>query len=258
MVAEPTYGATFADVYDEWYGESDDLRAVASLLGEGRPRRVLELGVGTGRIALPLARHLRETSPNAEILVVGVDESPEMLALLASRDTGGLVRRVLGDMVLSDTLLDNTAFDQPADMFDLVVVSYNTLFNLTTANRQAACIKNAAARLANDGRLILDCCIIDPDAPGEGESTEQRGDWTLHTRSTFDHATGRVAGTTTSRHKDGRVVARPFTITYTSPYSLDAMCESAGLRLHARHASWQRAEFTDDSARHVSEYRAAR
>jgi len=252
MVEEPTnsvtYGATFADVYDEWYGESDDLPAIVSLLSEDRPRRVLELGVGTGRIAIPLARHLREGSSGAATLVMGIDESPEMLALLARRDTTGIVRTVRGDMAL----------EQPAELFDLVVVSYNTLFNLGTADRQAMCITNAASRLAEQGRLILDCCIIDPDAPSEGESIEQRGGCMLHTHSTFDRATGRITGTTTSHHDDGRVVARPFTITYNSPQSLDEMCESAGLRLRARYASWQRAAFTDDSARHVSVYHNVR
>jgi len=252
MVEEPTnsvtYGATFADVYDEWYGESDDLPAIVSLLSEDRPRRVLELGVGTGRIAIPLARHLREGSSGAATLVMGIDESPEMLALLAHRDTAGLVRTVCGDMAL----------EQPAELFDLVVVSYNTLFNLGTADRQAMCITNAASRLAEQGRLILDCCIIDPDAPSEGESTEQRGGCTLHTHSTFDRASGRITGTTTSHHDDGRVVARPFSITYNSPQSLDEMCESAGLRLRARYASWQKTAFTDDSARHVSVYHNVR
>jgi len=262
MVEEPTnsvtYGATFADVYDEWYGESDDLPAIVSLLSEDRPRRVLELGVGTGRIAIPLARHLREMSSGAETLVMGIDESPEMLALLARRDTAGLVRTVLGDMALGDSASGGTSLEQPAELFDLVVVSYNTLFNLGTADRQAMCITNAASRLAEQGRLILDCCIIDPDAPSEGESTEQRGGCTLHTHSTFDRATGRITGTTTSHHDDGRVVARPFSITYNSPQSLDEMCESAGLRLRARYASWQKTAFTDDSARHVSVYHNVR
>jgi len=189
---------------------------------------------------------------------MGIDESPEMLALLARRDTAGLVRTVLGDMTLGDSASGGTSLEQPAELFDLVVVSYNTLFNLTTLDRQAMCITNAASRLTEKGRLILDCCIIDPDAPSNGESIEQRGSCTLHTHSTFDRATGRITGTTTSHHDDGRVVARPFTITYTSPQSLDEMCESAGLSLRARYASWQRAAFTDDSARHVSVYHNVR
>ena len=89
-----TYGAAFADVYDEWYGQTDDLALVTALLGEHSPRRVLELGVGTGRVALAMA----EIVVSAGGHVVGVDESPEMLSLLASKDPRGLVTLVSGDM----------------------------------------------------------------------------------------------------------------------------------------------------------------
>ena len=175
MPEHPTYGAAFADVYDEWYCTSDDLNAVVDLLTTWKPRRVLELGVGTGRIAIPLASRLRADDESA--IVVGVDESPEMLSLLATNDSGGLVRAVLGDMV----------DDQPHEVFDLVFVSYNTLFNVVERSRQRACIAEAAARLSDGGVLVIDGCVIDTsgvitsdtNASGNitsGASTEQRGD----------------------------------------------------------------------------------
>ena len=257
MPEHPTYGAAFADVYDEWYGTSDDLNSVVDLLTTWKPRRVLELGVGTGRIAIPLASRLRADDESA--IVVGVDESPEMLSLLATNDSGGLVRAVLGDMVNN----------QPHEMFDLVFVSYNTLFNVVERSRQRACIAEAAARLSDGGVLVIDGCVIDTsgvitsdtNASGNitsGASTEQRGPWHVHTETVFDAASGAVTGSITSRHEDGRVAVRPFTITYSSPEQIDSMCAAAGLTLVSRHGSWQKTAFDDDSARHVSVYRNLR
>ena len=262
MPEHPTYGASFADVYDEWYGTSDDLNAVVDLLTTWKPRRVLELGVGTGRIAIPLAARLQADDESAT--VVGVDESPEMLALLATNDSAGLVRAALGDMVV----------DQPDEVFDLVFVSYNTLFNVVERNRQRACIAEAAARLSDGGVLIIDGCVIDTsviDTSGvmtsdinasgnitSGASSEQRGPWHVHTETVFDAASGAVTGSITSRHEDGRVAVRPFTITYSSPEEIDSMCAAAGLTLVYRYGSWQKTAFDDDSARHVSVYRNLR
>jgi len=247
MPEHPTYGAAFADVYDEWYGTSDDLNAVVDLLTTWKPRRVLELGVGTGRIAIPLAARLRADDESAT--VVGVDESPEMLALFATNDAGGLVRAVLGDMV----------DDQPHEMFDLVFVSYNTLFNVVERNRQRACIARAAERLSDGGVLVIDACVIETNSNAtSGASTEQRGPWQVHTETLFDAARGTVTGSITSRHEDGRVAVRPFTITYSSPEEIDSMCAAAGLTLVSRYGSWQKTAFDDDSARHVSVYRNLR
>lgn len=241
-----TYGAAFADVYDEWYGDSDDLDPVVNLLCESRPKRVLELGVGTGRIALALADRLAATEPlNGNVVSVhGVDESPEMLAHLRTKDPRQRIACHLGDM----------ARDQPPGPFDLVFSSYNTLFNLASPELQAECIANAAARLAAPGRLIIDACIIDPSAPSTGTTIDRRGPWILQTTSTFDPASGDVSGTTVSTHDDGRIVHRPFHITYQSPEAIDASCAKAGLQLIARYSSWQRAPFDDSSSRHVSVY----
>ena len=238
MAEHMTYGAAFADVYDEWYGQTDDLALVTALLGEHSPRRVLELGVGNGRVALEMAEIV--VSPGGQVF--GVDESPEMLSLLASKDPRRLVSLVRGDM----------AHDQPSSEFDLIFISYNTLFNLSDTTQQATCIENAASRLTPSGRLIIDACIIHPDAPTHGTTSEQRGDWHVHTTSSFDAATGIVQGTTVSTHNDGHRVQRPWRIAYQSPAAIDAVCTRAGLSLLARHASWHKAPFTDDAQRHVS------
>jgi len=241
-----TYGAAFADVYDDWYGESDDLAAVVDVLCESRPRRVLELGVGTGRIALAVAERLAATKKFATdaTMMCGIDESPEMLAQLRAKDTQQRISSHLGDMVR----------DQPPGPFDVVFLSYNTLFNLVGAQLQFECIASAATRLATPGRLVIDACIIDPNAPTSGTTNERRGPWTLQTTSTFDRTSGHVDGITLSTHDDGRVVRRPFRIGYQPPQAIDATCERAGLRLVSRYSSWRKAPFSDSSSRHVSVY----
>lgn len=246
MASESTYGAAFADVYDEWYGTSDDLDAVVALLARESPHRVLELGVGTGRLAIPLARALGDHGFQAEVL--GIDESSEMLSLLHNHEGSELISTVLGDMV----------DDQPDGPFDLIYCSYNTLFNVIGSSRQALCLANAAARLSPGGRLIIDACIIADDAPARGSSMTQRGRWKLTSESSFDSATGALTTTITSRHDDGRVVVRPTTITYSRPDAIDKMCRAAGLALHARYASWHMTTFDQSAARHVSLYRNLR
>ena len=260
MTKKLSYGAAFADVYDEWYGASDDLGDVLAVLTQSNPRRVLELGVGTGRVAIPLGRRLRETSriaadgSNATIVVVGVDESPEMLSRLAEHDVDGVVQVVQGDMV----------DDQPDVKFDLVFVSYNTLFNLVDRARQQQCIANAASRLDNNGLVVLDACVVDAGAHvdthgfAHGSSSEQRGDWHVLTETVFDTASGRITGTITSNHADGRVAVRPFSIAYSTPEEIDAMCATVGLTRIARYGSWKKTAFSDHSARHVSVYRNLR
>jgi SAM-dependent methyltransferase len=244
MTPPITYGAAFADVYDEWYGDTDDLAAVVALLCEHNPKRVLELGVGTGRIALALAAAI---TPNAGY-VVGLDESPEMLAILAGKDEHTLITQVRGDMVT----------DQPAGPFDLIVFSYNTLFNVNDSQQQAMCVHNAAKRLAPNGRIVIDACIVNPDAPRNGEVTTRRDKWQVHTTSTFSPETGSIDGVTVSTHDDGRCVQRPWQITYQPPSVLDSLATQAGLCLHARYASWHKAPFDDNAERHVSIYRNLR
>ena len=126
-----SYGDAFADVYDDWYAGITDVgvtvRTIAALAGSGGT--VLELGTGTGRLAVPLA--------DAGLAVTGIDTSTAMLDRLAARDPGERVTVVVGDMV----------DDLPAGPFDLAFVAYNTIFNLLTEQRQRACFAAVAAAL---------------------------------------------------------------------------------------------------------------
>ncbi|MDP8987176.1 MAG: class I SAM-dependent methyltransferase, partial [Actinomycetota bacterium] len=116
-----TYGERFADVYDDWYGDVSDVdatvEAVARLAGDGP---VLELGIGTGRLALPLKA--------AGLEVHGIDASPAMLERLRAKPGGEAVPVVIGDFA-------DVAVEVPGG-FAVVLVAYNTLFNLGSAAAQ--------------------------------------------------------------------------------------------------------------------------
>ncbi|HEY5663987.1 MAG TPA: class I SAM-dependent methyltransferase [Ilumatobacter sp.] len=240
---DTTYGRGFADVYDDWYqGITDIETTVADLRALAGDGPVLELGVGTGRLAIPLAAGTG--SPR----VVGVDTSAEMLARLRANDPAGTVEVVAGDMVTG----------LPDGPFSLVFVAYNTIFNLGTPAGQAACFEAVAARLATGGRFVVEAFVPD-DPPRRGDDISIRS-----------LAADRVV-LSVSRHDPDRQVAegqfiefteaagvrlRPWSIRYATPDELDAMAGRAGLALEHRWEAFGRREFHSESPRHVSVYRA--
>lgn len=239
-----TYGAAFADVYDEWYaGISDVAATVATLSGLATGGRVLELAVGTGRLALPLAA--------AGVDVSGVDASAEMLARLAAADPGGRVTAVLGDMV----------HDAPPGPFALVFVAYNSLFNLPTEADQAACFAAVADRLAPGGRFVVEAFVPAtpfPDGDDVAVRTLTASRVVLSiTRNdgSSQSAAGQLVEFAGPPGGPATVVLRPWAIRYTTPTQLDAMAVAAGLVLEARWEDFSGTDFGPESPRHVSVYR---
>lgn len=240
-----SYGEAFADVYDEWYGDVSDVEGtvetIAALAG-GAP--VLELGIGTGRLALPLARRGVE--------VHGIDASPAMLERLAAKPGGGAVPVVLGDFA--------EVACQVAGGFGVVFAAYNTVFNLPSAADQRRCFANVAARLRPGGAFVVEAFVPSPEPEATTGSV---------TPSVVDAA--RVVLHVTRRHPrtqtvDGSIVSitedgirlRPWHIRYAGPAELDAMAGAAGLDLERRSAGWRGEPFTSDSSSHVSVYRLRR
>lgn len=242
-----TYGAAFADVYDDWYrGISDVDATVTTLRDLAGGGDVLELAVGTGRLAVPLAA--------TGVRVTGVDASPEMLARLADRDPAGLVAVVAGDMV--------TAL--PPGPFGLAFVAYNSLFNLTTAALQRACFAAVAERLAPGGRFVVEAFV--PDTPfRDGDDVAVRtlaADRVVLAITRNDAAAQAAAGQFVefagAPGEPATVTLRPWSIRYSTPAELDEFAGSSGFALEQRWEDFGRAEFTADSPRHVSVYRLAR
>ena len=241
-----SYGDGFADVYDEWYPGLDDAEAAAEMVadlarrsaGNARTARVLELGVGTGRLAVPIARQ--------GVDVTGVDTSTAMLERLRARDLDRRVAVIHGDMV----------DDQPEGPFDVVLVAYNTLFNLESADRQAACFRSAASRLAPDGVFVIEAFVPD-DPPREGAVVEVRSmtaSEVVLSVSTHDPTNQRAHGHFVHFADGAPVRLRPWSVRYARPDELDAMAAAVGLTLSERLEGFHRQPFVTDSPRHVSVY----
>jgi SAM-dependent methyltransferase len=237
-----SYGDGFADVYDDWYRDVSDVDAtvamIAALAGGGH---VLELGVGTGRLAIPLTAH--------GVHVTGIDTSEAMLRRLSDKPGGERVVVVHGDMV----------DDHPPGPFALVFVAYNTLFNLDSAERQRACFDAVARSLDADGVFVVEAFVPSPQpatgVPGAGLTVRSLDvDRVVLSISIHDEALQRAEGQYVELTEHAGVRLRPWSIRYAPPGELDSMADGAGLALRARWADFDRSTFTNDSDRHVSVY----
>ena len=240
-----SYGDAFADIYDDWYaGISDVDLTVVELLDLAGSGPVLELGVGTGRLAVPLA----EAGLAMGVTVVGIDASEAMLARLAWRDPGRLVTAIHGDM----------RCDLPDGPFGLVFVAYNTLFNLTDEDAQARCFADVARRLRSGGRFVIEAFVPD-DPPRRGDSVTVRSisaDRVVLSISVADPDNQSAAGQFVEFSETNGVRLRPWSIRYSTPEQLDEYARAAGLALEQRWESFGRTPFDEDSTRHVSVYRS--
>ncbi len=239
--AAGAYGQAMADVYDEWFADVSDVTAtvkrIVRWLDDGPPGPVLELGIGTGRVALPLAA--------AGVDVFGVDASPAMLARLRAKPGGADLPVTLADM----------AGPEPPGPFALVLVAYNTLFNLTTAEAQQQCISNAAARLLPGGRLVIEAFVPDPGASASEEVTIRSADPTRVVVSVSRHhpATQTADGEYVEVSATD-VIRRPWRILYATTDQLDTMATRAGLTKEGRWTDWSDAPFSRDSNHHVTSF----
>ncbi len=239
---EQTYGDAFADVYDEWYHAVSDVDATVALVTElaGSGGRVLELGVGTGRLAVPMAA--------AGLDVTGLDASSAMLDRLRDADASGSVHVVHGSMV--DGL--------PPGPFDVVLIAYNTLFNLTRDDEQATCIERVADRLAAGGRLVIEAFVPDEpfrDGNDVGIRSMTAGQVVLSVIR-YDAAHQQAEGQFVELTEEGGVRLRPWCVRYSTVAQLDAMATAAGLDLEHRWEDVARTPFDDRSDRHVTVYRS--
>ena len=239
-----SYGEAFADVYDDWYERISDVEATASrvaALAGGGP--VLELGVGTGRLALPLRAR--------GVDVWGVDASAPMLARLRAKAGGLDVRVAQADMAALPL--------RALPRFAVVFCAYNTFFNLQTAEAQSACLRAGAALLAPGGRLAIEAFVpLADDAAPEGPVSIRSIDEEHVTLSVAarDVADQTITGQFVELRESG-VRLRPYRIRYLHPRQLDELADGVGLRLEQRWASWAGEPFTDDSPNHVSVYAAS-
>jgi len=232
------FGDRWADVYDEGPapGPAPAVEFLAGLAGGGR---ALELAIGTGRVALPLA--------SRGITVEGVDASAAMVARLRAKPGGEQIPVAIGDMA-----------EVPArGPFRLVYLVFNTLFNLLSPDRQADCFRNVAHVLDADGAFVIECFVPDPARFDRGQRVEALAvTEDSATLEVYRHDAAAQRFNTQKITFDGQGIRLlPVALRYSWPSELDLMAGQAGLRLRERYADWDRRPFGPDSADHVSVYR---
>jgi SAM-dependent methyltransferase len=237
-VDEEHFGERIAAGYDRDHAALFDPSVVeptvdmlVELAGAGP---ALELGIGTGRIALPLARR--------GIPVHGIDLSRAMVEELRRKPDGDGIAVTVGDF--ATTTLEGT--------FSLAYVVFNTIMNLTTQAAQVACFRNVAAHLEPGGRFVIEVDVpqLRRLPPGDTFQVFHAGEdgWGI---DEYDVATQGLV----SHHvefADGRAEVHSIPFRYVWPAELDLMAELAGMRLRERWGGWGREPFTSESSSHVS------
>jgi len=223
-----SFGEEVAEIYDD-VQRGDELATVAFLEELARGGPALELAIGTGRIALPLAAR--------GVRVDGIDLSTAMVAKLREKPGGDQISVAIGDF--ADVPVEGT--------YRLIYVVFNTLFNLLTQEEQVRCFENVAGHLTDDGSFVVEAGVpgwlyrlernqhVDAEAIGV---EEVRLDVARH-----DPVTQRLDESHVHLARDG-VRLYPIVTRYAWPSELDLMARIAGLRLKERWDGWQREPFT--------------
>ena len=234
---ESPYDA-IAELYDPWSRSvvEDVGFYVEEAVGAG-PGPVVELGVGTGRIALPLSRR--------GVRVHGIDLSEAMVARLREKPGADAVGATIGDF--ATTRVPGT--------FSLVYLVINTIMNLTGQDEQVACFANAAAHLEPGGCFVVEVGVPALRRLPPGETVRAFDVGVAHLG--FDEYDVAAQGLVSHHYRvvDGglRVDSVPFR--YVWPSELDLMARMAGMTLAERHAGWRGEPFTGESEQHVSVWR---
>jgi SAM-dependent methyltransferase len=235
---ENLFGEAVAASYDENSADMFEPSVVeptvdflADLAGDGA---ALELGIGTGRIALPLARR--------GIPVHGIDLSEAMVARLRAKPGSDDINVTVGDFATTTV----------QGRFALAYLVFNTIQNLTSQNEQVACFQNVAAHLAPGGCFVIEVGVPQLQRLPPGETV--RAFALTPTHLGFDEYDVANQGLISHHYwlKDGELelVSMPFR--YVWPAELDLMARLAGMTLRERWAGWRREPFTSDSTKHVS------
>jgi SAM-dependent methyltransferase len=240
---EDHFGERVAARYDESAADMFEPEAVdpavdflADLAGDGA---ALELGIGTGRIALPLARR--------GVRVHGIDLSEAMVARLRAKPGAERVGVTIGDFATTTV----------AGRFSVAYLVFNTINNLTTQDEQVACFQNVAAHLEPGGCFVIEVGVPALQRLPPGETV--RAFHVSATRLGFDEYDVVSQGLVSHHYTvvDGQleVVSVPFR--YVWPSELDLMARLGGMTLRERWSGWKREPFTSDSTKHVSVWEKA-
>lgn len=241
------YGRVVGDDYDDLYpGDPRETDATVQMLGrltrERSPESMLELGVGTGRVALGVHR--------LGLRVAGIDGSESMVAQLREKPDSSDIEIVIGDY--RDTRIDKT--------FATVALLYNGIFDPRGPDAQLDIFRNAASHLTAGGCFVVKSFVL--------SDAQRAGGWWVTPRyvgdehvelqfARYDIAANRIERTFVHMRPSGLQFLTVID-TYASPAELDLMASTTGFRLHSRTAGWRGEDYTAYSTRHVSVYELVR
>ena len=224
------YDETSADMFEE-----AEVEPVVDFLAElATDGPALELGIGTGRIALPLSRR--------GIRVHGIDLSEAMVARLQAKPGAEQIGVTIGDFATTTV----------EGRFSVAYLVFNTIMNLTTQDEQVACFQNVASHLQPGGCFVVEVSIPDLQRLPPGETV--RPFTVSATRLGFDEYDVVAQGLISHHYwiDNGRLETISMPFRYVWPAELDLMARLAGMSLRERWSDWKREPFTSDSRQHVS------
>ncbi|WP_025128031.1 class I SAM-dependent methyltransferase [Pseudomonas sp. PH1b] len=235
-----TYGETLADIYDDLYGEApaNAIEVLVAMAGTREP--VLELGIGTGRFALPM--HERG------VQVHGVDASPSMLEKLRAKPGAAGIPLTEADFATLEGVAGGP--------FSLAFCTFSSLFLLLSQAAQVSCFKATSALLKDHGRLVIETFYPDLSRYGKDQPVYVGGlerNEVLLEASRLDAVAQRVSCRFIRMQEQGMKVI-PVELRYAWPAELDLMAELAGMRLVQRWSNWDQAPFVEGSFKHISTY----
>lgn len=236
-----TYGDSIAGVYDEFYKPGNVAERIDVLAGLAAGGRALELGIGTGTYALPLAARGVE--------VHGIEASQAMVAELRAKPGGESLPVAIGDM----------ADVEVAGDFSLIFVINNTFLMLTSQEEQIRCFANAAAHLDESGVFLVHSFV--PDVSRYDENQHLRASLpdlaSVRLDVSIHDAVNQLIDFRHLHLTEDGIRMYPGRLRYVWPAELDLMARLAGLRLRARWGDWQRAPFTAQSGSYIAIYERA-
>ena len=232
------FGPDVAERFDERYAHQADPAVVdptvdflAGVAGDGA---ALELGIGTGRIALPLSQR--------GVDVLGIDLSEAMVDRLRAKPGGGRIAVTIGDF----------ATTKVGGMFSVAYLLVNTIMNLTSQEEQVACFRNVAEQLEPGGCFVVEVQVPKLQRLPSGERLQPFDVSSTHLGfDEIDVATQRLV----SHHywiEDDKVEVLSPPFRYVWPSELDLMAQLADMSLRERWGDWDRSPFTNESEKHVS------
>jgi SAM-dependent methyltransferase len=222
--------------YDESHRRTDTGQAIDFLMGLCAGGRALELGVGTGRIALLLA--------GRGVSVYGMDASTAMLEQLTAADPQRTVTTMVGDFC---------DFALP-ERYDLIYCVYNAVFGLLTQRDQVQCFRSTARHLQPTGRFVLQCFVPRGDL-GARIADVREDEYGLRVSTGQHDRSQQIVRTRQIYVGSNGTYSYDLTYRYVYPSEMDLMAELAGLELEARWADWARRPFDASASHHISVYR---